>query len=146
MGDPLSTLASIVTLFNACAAVSIRTVTFIRSLQEAPEELLRLSNEISDLTTVSHHIEKEHVRINTAPSHPAHAGLLYGSTHLSQAKALISELDTFLNSLKKASKQQGKSEIDRFAWTRKRKIALVLERKLQSTKQAIGLHMTTDIV
>jgi hypothetical protein len=143
MADPFSAVASAITLVAACTAISKRTVTFIRSLHEAPEELLRLSNEITDLTTVLHQIEKGHGQGSTTPTYPTYVGLLHGSAHITQAKLLILELDRFLNSLKKVCSPQGRIEIDRLGWARKRKVALSLERKLAGTKQVIQLHLAT---
>lgn len=148
MADPLSILASAVTLVSACTAISRHTIAFIRSLQEAPEELLRLSNEMSDLTTVLNRIQKPPERGNTqhiSQSDPAQAEALHNLIVLptSQAELLIGEVDKFIKSLKKVSTRNGGIEVDRLGWARKRKIALKLEQKLAAMKQGIQLHLTT---
>ncbi|KAF1995639.1 hypothetical protein P154DRAFT_580700 [Amniculicola lignicola CBS 123094] len=149
MADPLSVAASVVTLVSVCTAISKRTVTFIRSLREAPEELIQLSNEISDLTTILNQMKKVLVQSNTAqiiPSGSTQTRVLPSSAASPTAKAelLIVEVDNFIKSLKKTSSKKGGTEVDRLGWARKRRIALDLQQRLAVTRQSIQLQLTTN--
>ena len=56
MADPLSIVASIIAVIGAAESVG-RTLNRIRDIINAPNEVLALSNEISDLTVVLKHVE-----------------------------------------------------------------------------------------
>ena len=51
MADPLSLVASIIAVIGAAEGVS-RTLTKIRNLRDAPDELLALMNEVSDFRII----------------------------------------------------------------------------------------------
>ena len=56
MADPLSIIASIIAVIGAAESVS-KTLNRIRDITNAPDEVLALGNEISDLTVVLKHVE-----------------------------------------------------------------------------------------
>ena len=56
MADPLSVVASIIALIGAAESIG-KTLNRIRDITNAPNEVLALSNEISDLTVVLKHVE-----------------------------------------------------------------------------------------
>ena len=56
MADPLSIIASIIAVIGAAESVG-KAVNRIRDITNAPDEVLALSNEISDLTVVLKHFE-----------------------------------------------------------------------------------------
>ena len=56
MAEPLSIVASIIAVIGAAESVGI-TLNRIRDIMNAPNEVLALSNEISDLTVVLKHVE-----------------------------------------------------------------------------------------
>ena len=56
MADPLSIIASIIAVIGAAESVG-KAVNRIRDIKNAPNEVLALSNEISDLTVVLKHVE-----------------------------------------------------------------------------------------
>ena len=56
MADPLSIVASIIAVIGAAQSLG-KAVNRIRDITNAPDEVLALSNEISDLTVVLKHVE-----------------------------------------------------------------------------------------
>ena len=56
MADPLSIIASIIAVIGAAESVG-RTLNRITDITNAPDEVLALSNEISDFTVVLKHVE-----------------------------------------------------------------------------------------
>lgn len=56
MADPLSIIASTIAVIGAAESVG-KAVNRIRDITNAPDEVLALSNEISDLTVVLKHVE-----------------------------------------------------------------------------------------
>ena len=56
MADPLSVIASIIAVIGAAESIG-KAVNRIRDMTNAPDEVLALSNEISDLTVVLKHVE-----------------------------------------------------------------------------------------
>ena len=56
MADPLSIIASIIAVIGAAESAG-KALNRIRDIMNAPDEVLALSNEISDLTVVLKHVE-----------------------------------------------------------------------------------------
>ena len=56
MADPLSIIASVIAVLGAAESAG-KALNRIRDMTNAPDEILALSNEISDLTVVLKHVE-----------------------------------------------------------------------------------------
>ena len=146
MADPLSAGASVVTLIGACTVIGTRMVKFVQALRDAPSELMMLSNEVNEMTTIL--MEIEHVRLastggdNITLDVPATIWtenrpieMLFRSV-----KVQLVELDNFIKSLRKDTFEGVK--IDRIRWARHRKTGLKLWRRLAETKN--GFYLLLD--
>ena len=146
MADPLSAGASVVTLIEACTVIGKCMVKFVQALRDAPSELMMLSNEVNEMTTVL--MEIEHVRLastggdNITLDVPNSIGtenipieMLFRSVRVQ-----LVELDNFIKSLKKDTLEGVK--IDRIGWARNRKTGLKLWRRLAETKN--GFYLLLD--
>ena len=89
MADPLSITASIIAVIGAAEGLS-KTIAKIRNIQNAPSELLALTNEISDLRLVLGEVESYITQTQLQmPSEP----LQTMSGLLERGKAYLSELE-----------------------------------------------------
>jgi hypothetical protein len=124
--EPVSTAASIITLVSACTTTSHHCVSLIKSLHEVPAELLLLTNEVYDISVVLN-------TANTAEMSPSTNAAI--AAQLDTANSLISELRSFITSLKNLKSENGRVVVDRFGWFRKKKIASQLRWRLSKAKE-----------
>jgi hypothetical protein len=125
------------------------TTAFIRSLQEAPTEFILLSNEISDWASIINQIDEAQKRSNAQqinPSDSARISVLQNLTVVttSPASLLIVGVERFFKSLKKTSALDGRIEVNRLNWARKRKTALHFQQKLATIKPGIQLQLASN--
>ena len=83
MADPLSIIASIIAVLGAAESAG-KTLNRIRDMMNAPDEVLALGNEISDLTVVLKHVETYVTGANGAVislEHLEHLSLLVKRAH-----------------------------------------------------------------
>jgi hypothetical protein len=111
MADPVSIAASIITLVSACTTTGYHCVRLIKSLHEASVEVLLLTNEVSDISGVLG-------AANTAEMSPSTNAAI--AAQLDTANSLISELRSFIASLKKIKSEKGRVVVDRVGQFRKK--------------------------
>lgn len=150
--DPVSAAASLLTLSSACASIGGLTVNLIKTLQNAPKELIMLSNEVNDLSAILHEIHHASLP-SVSNSNNEHelqqTSLAQNITFASQihlAKGQVETLDAFVKSLSKSLQGGEKPGVDRIGWARKKKDARKIREQLAETRTRLHILMDTCIV
>ena len=126
--DPISLIASIITLIGAGGSVA-KGLRKLISLKEAPDSLLQLNNEISDLQLVASAIQEIFWQCSESlgEARKSHHAILDNA--LSNTKTVILELEVLIvYGLAKVT--AGGSRVNRLAWVRE-------ERKIQAMKDRL---------
>ena len=115
MADPLSITASVITVLGAAEGIS-KTLAKIKSTRHAPNELLALINEVSDLKIILREVERYIIRDPNRPSPPLEQ-LQTMSTLIERAKESLLELDQLIQyRLLKASSRSTELKVSRREW------------------------------
>ena len=114
MADPLSITTSIIAVIGAAETVG-KTLNRIRDMTNAPDEILALSNEISDLTVVLKHVETYATaadRAVTSPEHLEHILVL-----AKRAQSRLAQLERVMHKyLPGPVAASWRSSLSRFRW------------------------------
>ena len=94
MADPLSIIASILAVIGAAETLG-KTLNRIRDLMNAPDEVLALSNEISDLTIVLKHVETSIAAADGPVTHVEH--LKHISVLIKRAQSKLGQLEKIMH-------------------------------------------------
>ena len=117
MSGPLSIIASVVTVIGTAEGVS-KTLSTFRRIKNAPNELLALINEVSDLTLILGGVERCFTDDGRRPRlSQQHLQTL--STAINRAKDELLELDKLVQyRLVKPDSVPNKIKVSRYEWTR----------------------------
>ena len=114
MADPLSITTSIIAVIGAAETVG-KTLNRIRDMTNAPDEILALSNEISDLTVVLKHVETYATAADRAVTSPEH--LEHISVLAKRAQSRLSQLEQIMHKhLSEPAAASWRSSLSRFRW------------------------------
>ena len=133
MADPLSTAASIASLID----LSVRTASCLHSaastLKHAPEFVLDLANEVTELAGVLSIVEE--ARASAARLGPGQGTRFISvlDEHINNAKSLLSELEALSEALQK----ERRSTKTRVKWLFKKGNAVALKTKLTDVRVRI---------
>lgn len=122
--DPLSAGASVIAVIQVTAQCAKLLTTVIITLRDAPEDILALSNEVSDLNLVLTEVA------STTPS-PNVLKLI------NRANAMLRILESLLREWMRPHGTGGEVKFERFAWFRHSKKARVLQAQLRELKLGI---------
>lgn len=142
MADLLSLAASIITVVGAADTIS-KTLSKIKILHHAPEELLALNNEVSDLkvvlSSVESYITAEHLDASvTSQDLPRHM-----STLLERAKDQLLQLDQLIHyRFLKAGSLDGEYKIFRLEWVKAKSTVENHRQVLRETRQNLVTQLT----
>ena len=118
MADPLSLVASIIAVIGAAETIA----TFIskgKILRNAPDELLALNNEVSDLTVTLRNIEQSISLNKTESSVVPQEVLQHTSILIDRAKHRLHEIDHLIyHRLLKSGSFEGDYKVFRVRWVR----------------------------
>ena len=141
MADPLSITASIIAVLGAAEGVN-KTLSKIKSLRHAPNEVLALINEVSDLRLVLGEVERCVIRDASRPSSPIEQ-LQTMSTLVERAKNTLLELDQLIQyRLLKATSRSAELKVSRREWAAAKP---VIERFRQGLRD-IRLNIVSQLV
>ena len=116
MADPLSITASIIAVVGAAEGVT-KTLAKIRNIRNAPEELLALINEVSDLRIILAGIQS-YVQ-NTAASPELQDALQHLTVLINRAKDKLLQLDELVQyRLTKPESVADQIKVSRREWAR----------------------------
>ena len=117
MADPLSITASIIAVVGAAEGVT-RTLAKIKSLRNAPNELLVLINEVSDLKIILDDMQN-YIAQNTQRPQISQKELRNISTLINRAKEKLLELDQLIQyRLVKPESTLNQVKVSRREWLR----------------------------
>ena len=94
MADPLSITASIIAVIGAAEGVG-KALAKIKDIRNAPEDVLALINEVSDLRVILGDVEKSTRAAGTTPL--PHEQLAHMSTLIDRAKDRLLEIDQLIH-------------------------------------------------
>jgi hypothetical protein len=137
MADPLSISASIVALIGATGTIA-KGLRKLASLRNAPDTILALNNEVSDLRLIFWEIgsllEKHDDRV---------AGIAGIDNILKRAEAGLLELETVLTKTIAASTTpNGDVDFNRVAWLRHKSRVVSMIDKLRETKANLNTALS----
>ena len=143
--DPLSistAVAAFISFSGSCAQLLRRV---IRDANHAPDEILALSNEISDLNVLlsdleatSRAIEQLHNPENS-PDIPTADAI---SSQLVKARSILLVLEALASELFTAL-PGGKLKFQKYKWIRKKSLVLEMRQDLISIKRSLGLLLAS---
>lgn len=124
--DPLSITASLIAVIGAAQRVT-KGLKVLKSVEEAPESLQRLLEDVSMFTTVLQAIQtacpvKQQKFLGLEPA-------------LSRAKAKLLEIDTLITYV--LTKPGESDKVDRWQWIRKREKISTLRQELQDIQNTL---------
>ena len=141
MADPLSATASAITVIALCTQCMKQLRSLICSLRDVPNELVALSNEISDLELILEEVKDTSESIEKNPAGNLRSANLI-SEQLEKAKSTMNELDELTKKFAKV--RPGKMQMERFAWLSKGTDVKVLQKKLQKVKSNLSTLLATN--
>ena len=139
MGDPLSVAASILTLLSTGGAVG-KFLKKAIALKHAPDILLALNNDVTDLHQVIHIVDdllQEHpCMIDEAP-------FIYVCESLENVKRTLSKFEHLISYQLTAAERDGSHlRLDRSAWLRAESTIVELREKIRADKGDLCLSLT----
>jgi len=139
MVEPLGVSASIVTLVGTAFTIAKTLHDFIKRLRHAPQDLLALSNEVSELSLIL-------TSINHASSTSSHTATSQALTEcLQSARQDLHDLDAFTKRLV-ISRTPAKNCVDRLAWARHKKEAVALQSRLRDSRLSLSVLLGASSV
>ncbi|KAL9117658.1 MAG: hypothetical protein Q9187_005803 [Circinaria calcarea] len=138
MADPLSGIASVVTILDTGAKCAKHLRRLVQDFRHADDELTALSNETNDLNVVLTEVERAGHAIKNAGNLPQTQVIDALSTQLDRARRKLTELE----SLTKLLLPPGSIKADKIAWIRKKATARRLQVDLRDVRQS--LHALLD--
>lgn len=143
--DPLSISTAVVTFigFSGSCAQLLRRV--IRDANHAPDEILALSNEISDLNVLLSDLEVtsraiEQLYISEHSTAISIADAI--NSQLMKARSILLDLEALGSELFAAS-PTGKIKFQKYKWIRKKSLVLEMRQDLISIKRSLGLLLAS---
>jgi Fungal N-terminal domain of STAND proteins len=132
MADPLSVTASVIAVLGAAVNAAQTIQNLIRTLRQAPDELLALSNEVSDFRLVLHEIDLSAQGQDVA----------YNSTSailriLSRAEAKLDELDRFVKGFVRPHLSTV-TKVDRVRWMKEKNNAQAIQSELRAMRMDLA--------
>jgi hypothetical protein len=119
MADPVSLAASVIAIAGACTA-SIKLILGVTgAIRDAPEELVRISNDVADLAVILLHVQNHGANAETSCSATRNQpdkdirSLL--TVHLERAQACLFEIEDLTRACSNMS-AKGDIIIDRIGW------------------------------
>ena len=141
MADPLSIIASIIAVIGAAESVG-KTLNRIRDITNAPDEVLALSNEISDLTVVLKHVETYVTAADGAVI--SLENLEHLSVLAKRAQSKLAQLERIMNNhLPEPGGANRRSSLLRLQWALLKTKVDGLRVDLRDIKLSIVVQMTT---
>ena len=141
MADPLSIIASILAVIGAAESVG-KTLNRIRDITNAPDEVLALSNEISDLTVVLKHVETYVTAADGAVI--SLENLEHLSVLAKRAQSKLAQLERIMhNHLPEPGGANRRSSLLRLQWALLKTKVDGLRVDLRDIKLSIVVQMTT---
>ena len=139
MADPLSITASIIAVLGAAEGVS-KTLAKIKSLRQAPNEILALINEISDLRIILGEVERYVIRDTNRISLPEQLQTM--STLIDRAKEPLLELDQLIQyRLLKASSRSAELKVSRRELAAAKHVVERFRQRMRDTRLNIVTQM-----
>ena len=141
MADPLSLVASIIAVVGAAGTIS-KTLSKAKLLRKAPESLLALNNEITDLSIVLRTVEEHVSSISLEGRAPSQDVLQQISNLINQAKDRLLQLDQLIHyQFLKSGTLDCDYKIFRIQWLRAKEIIEGHRHALREIKQALLLQL-----
>ena len=120
MADPLSLIASIIAVVGAAETIG-KTISKGKILRNAPDELLALNNEVSDLTVTLRNIEHCLPTNDTERSAVSQETLQHTSTLIERAKHRLIDINQLIHyRLLKSGSFEGDFKVFRTRWMREK--------------------------
>lgn len=142
MTDPLSLVASIITVGTTAKGIG-KILSKLQLLRNAPDELLALNNEVSDLTAALQSIES-YISANKAngATLPQNT-LLHISSLISRAKDRLFQLDQLIHyRFLKSGSLDGNYKVFRLRWAKASKTVERHQLALRDIRQNIVIQLT----
>ena len=140
MADPLSITASIIAVVGAAEGIT-KTLAKFKSIRNAPDELLALINEVSDLNIILSNVQS-YIIHNTQKPQISQEELQNISTLINRAKEKLLELDQLIQyQLVKPESIPDRLKVSRREWLRARGTIEKLRQSLRDIRLNIVTHM-----
>ena len=140
MADPLSITASIIAVVGAAEGVT-KTLAKIKSIRNAPDELLPLINEVSDLKIILSDMQN-YITQNTQKPQISQQELRNISTLINRAKEKLLELDQLIQyRLVKPESISDQIKVSRREWLRAKSTIEKFRQSLRDIKLNIMAQM-----
>jgi hypothetical protein len=148
MADPLSILASVVTLMGACSTIAKDSDSLIRKFKDAPDELLALSNEINDFQAVLSEIRNaclSNPQGNVSgPALVGHQLLTPLNDNVNRARAQLDDLGKFMTSVTKHVNGSTDLRVSRTEWFKKSRTLANKRERLKETRLQIHFRLAAN--
>jgi len=153
MADPLSIIASTITVVGAAITVSDTVLSSISQLRNAPDEIIFLQNDVADTRLILSNIKDnagEDRSLDARLALPDHAGVYGSPENISKAEYLIKrvervlrEIDTVLQNVTK-TRTLGGTTVHRRAWILYRSKLGSLRQELRDLKASVAVHFSAS--
>jgi hypothetical protein len=142
--DPLSITAAVVSFLSFSGSCAKHLRRLIHAANHAPDEILAMSNEISDINLILNDIENTNRTIETSGAQGQASPDLNSalSEQLVIARSKIVQLEA-LSSKLFIRLPNGTMEFQRYAWVRKRSKAISSQRDLRKVKRSLDLLLSS---
>ena len=145
--EPVSAIASVVTLMTVCTTVGHSTLDLLRTFRKAPVELVLLSNDLNDLNAILNEVRLACLADSTAPEDRISsqqgglsnrgAFLTQVATQVSHASREVELLDAIVKSLEISSHSRGANQIGSFRWIMKKRHSEKIQKRLRQRVQKL---------
>ena len=140
MADPLSITAGIVAVVGAAGGIT-KTLGKIKDLRNAPDELLALINEVSDLRLILNDLQ-HYILQNTQRQQILQEELQHLSILVGRAKDKLLQLDELIQyRLVKPDSIFGEIKVSKREWARARSSIVRFQQSLRDIRLNIATHM-----
>ena len=141
MADPLSLIASIIAVVGAAEGVS-KTLAKMKSIRDAPDELLALINEVSDLRIILMDVQS-YIAQNLRRPRIAQDELQHMSTLIDRAKEKLLKLDELIQyRLVKPDSIANHIKVSKREWVRAKSTIEKFQQSLRDIRLNIVAQMT----
>ncbi|MCJ1314219.1 hypothetical protein MMC25_007899 [Agyrium rufum] len=141
----LSLLVNVANLLDMGIRCRKSISDLVRQYRDAPNELIALSNEVSDLNIVLTEIESTYNSLSAHAGGPQTRFATALAGQLATAKANLNKLDSLTRSLSTAL-PSGSVKFNNFAWLSKRNLAIKLKDSIRDTRSNITLLLGSTAV
>ena len=141
--DPLSISAALVAFLGASGSCTKILRSVIHNANHAPDEILALSNEISDINILLSDIEATARFIDQA-GEPEEQSTLSAplQLHLTKAKSILLLLETLASDLYTVL-PDGRFKFQKLKWMQKKSAVLALKQDLVDIKRSLNLILSS---